>query len=84
MSLSKCIAPALRVSFLVVPDETSERSMRSNLQATMQMPAPLMMALVMHWLRSGVADQIIAAIRGEATGRQQLAAKISEEIDVFR
>jgi DNA-binding transcriptional MocR family regulator len=50
--------------------------MRSNLQATMQMPPPLMVALVTHWLRSGIADQIIQAIRNEAMGRQQLAAKI--------
>lgn len=76
VSLSKCIAPALRVSYLLVPDATSEQLMRGNLQATIQMPAPLMVALATHWLRSGIADQIVMAIRSEATGRQQLAAKI--------
>ena len=76
VSLSKCIAPALRLSYLLVPDATSEQTMRSNLQATMQMPPSLMVALVTHWLRSGIADQIIQAIRNEAIGRQQLAAKI--------
>ena len=40
------------------------------------MAPPLMVALVMHWLRSGVADQIVTAIRNEAIGRQQLAAKL--------
>ena len=30
----------------------------------------------MHWIRSGAADQIITAIRNEAIGRQQLAAKL--------
>jgi DNA-binding transcriptional MocR family regulator len=76
VSLSKCIAPALRVSCLLVPDATSEQAMRGNLQATTQMPAPLMVALVMQWFKSGVADQIIAAIRNEAVGRQKLAKKI--------
>jgi len=76
VSLSKCIAPALRVSCLLVPDATSEQAMRSNLQATTQMPAPLMVALVMQWFKSGVVDQIIAAIRNEAVGRQKLAGKI--------
>jgi DNA-binding transcriptional MocR family regulator len=76
VSLSKCIAPALRVSYLLAPDAAAEQAMRSNLQATMQMPPPLMVALVTHWLRTGVADQIITAIRNEAVGRQQLAAKI--------
>ena len=74
--LSKCIAPALRVSYLLAPDAPAEQRMRSNLQATTQMPPPLMVALVTHWLRSGVADKIIAAIRNEAMGRQQLARKL--------
>ena len=76
VGLSKCIAPALRVSYLLVPDAASEQNMRSNLAATMQMPPPLMVALVTHWLRSGVADKIIAAIRTEAAGRQQLARRV--------
>ena len=76
VSLSKCIAPALRISFLLTPDVAAEQTLRSNLQATTQMAPPLMLALVMHWLRSGVADQIVTAIRNEAIGRQQLAAKL--------
>jgi DNA-binding transcriptional MocR family regulator len=76
VSLSKCIAPALRVSFLLAPDVAAEQVLRNNLQATTQMAPPLMVALVMHWLRSGVVDQITTAIRNEAMGRQQLAAKL--------
>jgi DNA-binding transcriptional MocR family regulator len=76
VSLSKCMAPALRTSFLLTPDAAAGQMLRNNLQATAQMTPPLMVALVMHWLRSGAADQIIAAIRNEAIGRQQLAAKI--------
>src|SRR5262249_38399992 len=76
VGLSKCIAPALRVSYLLVPDAAAEQRMRSALQATTQMPPPLMVALVTHWLKSGVADKIIAAIRNEAVGRQQLARKL--------
>ena len=75
-SMSKCIAPALRASYLLVPDAAAEQTMRNNLQATMQMPPLLMVALLTHWIRSGVADQIIGAIRSEALGRQQLAAKL--------
>jgi DNA-binding transcriptional MocR family regulator len=80
VGLSKCIAPALRVSFLLAPDPVSEQKMRSNLQATMLMPAPLMVALVTHWLRSGIADKIILAIRNEAIGRQQLARRFLKEV----
>jgi DNA-binding transcriptional MocR family regulator len=76
VGLSKCIAPALRVSYLLVPDAAAEQAMRSNLQATTQMPPPLMVALVTHWLRTGIADKIILAIRNEAAGRQQIARKL--------
>jgi len=75
-SLSKCIAPALRVAFLLTPDQAAEQAMRGNLQATMQMPPLLMVALVTHWIRTGVADQIVTAVRNEAIGRQQLAARM--------
>lgn len=75
-SMSKCIAPALRASYLLVPDLAAEQVMRNNLQATMQMPPLLMVALLTHWIRTGVADQIIQAIRNEALGRQQLAARM--------
>ncbi|MCO5132720.1 MAG: PLP-dependent aminotransferase family protein [Xanthobacteraceae bacterium] len=75
-SMSKCIAPALRMSYLLAPDLAAEQVMRNNLQATMQMPPLLMVALLTHWIRTGVADQIIQAIRSEAIGRQQLAARL--------
>ena len=84
VSLSKCIAPALRISFLLTPDVAAEQMLRNNLQATTQMAPPLMLALVMHWLRSGVADQIVTAIRNEAIGRQQLAGKATKGAVVRR
>lgn len=74
-SIAKCIAPALRVAYLLAPDESAEQMMRGCLQATMQMPAWPMVALATHWLRSGIADDIIRAIRNEAAARQQLAAR---------
>lgn len=74
-SIAKCIAPALRVAYLLAPDLAAEQTMRAGLQATMQMPPSLVVALVTHWLRSGVAADIIRAIRNEAAARQQLAAR---------
>jgi DNA-binding transcriptional MocR family regulator len=61
---------------MLTPDVAAEQMLRNSLQATAQMASPFMVALVMNWLGSGVADQIVAAIRNEAIGRQQLAAKI--------
>jgi DNA-binding transcriptional MocR family regulator len=75
VGLSKCIAPALRISYLLAPDADAELEMRNNLVATMLMPPPLMAALVTHWIRSGIADSIIQAIRDESAARQRLAGK---------
>lgn len=74
-TLSKCIAPALRVAYLLTPDSDAQQEMRSYLQATVQMPAPLMVALVTHWIETGIADRVITAIRNEAVVRQQLAQR---------
>src|SRR4051794_6920954 len=49
--------------------------MRAGLHATIQMPPSLMVALLTQWLRSGVAADIIQAIRSEGAPRQQLAAR---------
>ena len=79
-SIAKCIAPALRVAYLLAPDLAAEQKMRGGLQATMQMPPSLMVALLTQWFRSGVANEIIRAIRNEAAARQQLAARFLKGI----
>jgi DNA-binding transcriptional MocR family regulator len=76
VGLAKCIAPALRVSYLLAPTAAAAETMRNCLQATAIMPAPLMVALATRWLQTGVAEKIILAIRNEARGRQAMAAKI--------
>jgi DNA-binding transcriptional MocR family regulator len=80
VGLSKCIAPALRISYLLVPGAEAEHEMRECLAATVQMQAPLMVALSTHWIRTGIADEIILAIRNEAAGRQRLASKFLKGI----
>ena len=75
-SLSKCLTPGLRVSFLTTPDAASATGLRDILQSIAHMAPPLMVALTMEWLRTGDAGTIIAAIRKEAGARQELAARI--------
>jgi DNA-binding transcriptional MocR family regulator len=75
-SLSKCIAPGLRVAFLLAPDHEAAGLIATALRATVQMSAFLMVALVARWLADGSADAIIAAIRNEAAARQKLAAEV--------
>src|SRR5262249_56848191 len=43
-------------------------------------PPSLMVAVVTYWLRSGIANEIIRAIRNEAAARQQLAGRFLKGI----
>ena len=75
-SLSKCIAPGLRASLLVVPDSAAAARLTSTLRATVQMSVPLVVAIVTRWMRDGSADDIIEAISTEAAARQKLARDV--------
>jgi DNA-binding transcriptional MocR family regulator len=74
-SLSKCIAPGLRISFVATPDRPAAKALADALRATTQMTAPLTTALAIRWVQDGSADAVIAAVRAEASFRQKLAAK---------
>lgn len=80
-SVSKCIAPGMRISFLVAPSADVVGALSATLRAAVQMTPPLFAGLVSGWLGDGNADMIIAAIREEAGARQKLAATILKNID---
>jgi DNA-binding transcriptional MocR family regulator len=74
-SLSKCIAPGLRVSFLLTPSRAAANAMANAVRASTQMPVALIVAVVTRWLRDGSGEAIVAAVRREAAERQALAAQ---------
>ncbi|MEA1648684.1 PLP-dependent aminotransferase family protein [Nitrospirillum sp. BR 11164] len=74
--LAKCLAPALRIAYLVAPDTRGTARLVGALRATASMASPLTAALATRWIEEGTAARVLEAIRREAAARQALAAGI--------
>jgi DNA-binding transcriptional MocR family regulator len=75
-SLAKCIAPALRIAYLVVPDARAAARLAGVVRATASMASPLTASIATRWIEDGTADAVLAAIRDEAKSRQAIAAEL--------
>ncbi|MDY0885267.1 PLP-dependent aminotransferase family protein [Dongia soli] len=74
--LAKCLAPALRIAYLVVPDSRSAIRLAGAIRATASMASPVTASIATRWIEDGTADAVLAAIRNEAAARQVLATHI--------
>ncbi|MDP1619291.1 PLP-dependent aminotransferase family protein [Phenylobacterium sp.] len=74
-TLSKCLAPGLRLAFLVTPEGDRGAAAAEAVRSLAGMPAPLMSAVVASWIRDGTAEALVAGVRAEAAARRALAAR---------
>lgn len=74
-SLSKAVAPGLRVGFAVGP-ESLIPIISAALRTTVLMSAPLLSELAMHLIDSGLAEQAAERQRATAIRRQRIAATV--------
>ena len=74
--LSKCLSPALRIAYLVLPDARTRARAANAIRAFAGMASPLSAAIVTRWMEEGTAAAILSAIRGETAARQAIAAKL--------
>jgi DNA-binding transcriptional MocR family regulator len=71
-SLSKALAPGLRVGYLLVPEAKAEQ-VASAVRATTWMAAPLMAEIAARWIGDGTADRLLEWQRRQAEERRELA-----------
>jgi DNA-binding transcriptional MocR family regulator len=72
-SLSKSIAPALRVGFMAVPPRL-HKAMRAAMRATTTMVSPILLELTSHMINSGAGREATKVQRKAARKRQKIAA----------
>lgn len=80
-TLSKTVAPGLRIAYVAAPGERATAQVTAGVSATSWMAVPLMAEIAARWIRDGVADRLLAAHRGEANERQAIAADLLAAFD---
>lgn len=75
-TLSKALSPALRHAFVVAPNEDEAQRLMLALRHLAIMPSPMTSAVATQWIREGVAEQLLAAIRAETQERVALAREV--------
>jgi DNA-binding transcriptional MocR family regulator len=74
-SVSKCLAPGLRIGYLHAPSRF-HRSLRTAVNLSCWMPAPLMAEIASIWIEEGTAQRLNDYQRSEAQLRQRMAQRI--------
>ncbi|MCY1508296.1 enduracididine biosynthesis enzyme MppQ [compost metagenome] len=74
--LAKCLSPALRIAYLVVPDSRSSVRIEGVIRATAGLASPLTAAIATRWIEDGTADAVLGAIRTETAARQKIAENV--------
>jgi len=80
-SLSKTVAPGLRVGFVAGPVEATDR-LAASVRTACWMAAPLTIEVGARWIMDGRAERILAARRREAAARRTRTLAALEHYDV--
>lgn len=77
-SVSKSLAPGLRVGYVHAPTERTA-AVRAAVRLSSWMPPPLMAEIASRWIEDGTADALNAFQREEAAFRQSMARRVIPE-----
>ncbi len=73
-SVSKILAPGLRVAWLRAPGVAQAWRLAADIHETAIMAPPLNAAVVAEWIATGIFGELVAAVRSEAQARQAIVA----------
>lgn len=83
MGMTKCMAQGLRIAYLVAPSaDRLQRSIAPVEHLSYWHCAPLVGALVSHWVANGVANAVSSRIAQECVARERLAREILADLEV--
>lgn len=74
-SLSKILAPGLRLAIVVAPGTREAEKVAWGVRATGWMASPLAVEVAVRWMKDGTANRLVSASRSEAAARQRIAAE---------
>lgn len=74
--LSKCLSPALRIAYVVPPSAHETSRLISTVRAMTSIASPISAAIATAWIKDGLADSALAAIRAETEARRSLAMEV--------
>ena len=74
--LARGLSPALRVTYLAVPDARSAGRVAGAIRATATMSSPLTSAIATHWIEDGTIDRLLSAVREETRARNAMVAHL--------
>ena len=80
-SVSKSLAPGLRVGYLAVPEGEVPR-FTAAMRDTCWMATPLAAEIAARWIDEGDGDRLAAELRREAIARQEIARRALSGIDL--
>lgn len=75
-TLSKCLAPGLRTAYLVVPPGAPLEPVLDALRAMSLMAPQAMVSMASHWIRTGMARDMLQRTKQELEQRQKLAGQL--------